>query len=93
MKSREILYDTDECIVEKAESAIGVATYHNTGLVYSSRLKIVPVKHYYNEEKTYIKYGCPVCEAFGLRHSMQEGTESCTTCGVHFEWEEIDSEQ
>ena len=50
---------------------------------------IQPVEHHYENkgETPYIKYGCPICEAFGNRHSFYRGMENCSLCGINFKWD------
>ena len=63
--------------------------YFRTGKLYRDRVCVRPVEHHYEDEgePPQIKYGCPVCEQFGARHSMAEGTPSCPICGVHLLWQ------
>ena len=48
--------------------------YFRTGKLYRDRVCVRPVEHHYEDEGEHpqIKYGCPVCEQFGARHSMAE---------------------
>lgn len=52
-------------------------------------VKVKPIAHHYenNNEKPYIKYSCPICEALGNKHSVPTGADNCTLCGVNLAWD------
>lgn len=56
---------------------------------YRRFTRIKPAEHHYEEpgEKPYIKYSCPVCEAFGNLHQLTPGEKNCPLCGVNLSWE------
>lgn len=53
---------------------------------YQNKVAVKPVPHYYDEDKKYVKYRCPICEQFGSRHSIWEGAPNCPICNVNLEW-------
>lgn len=62
--------------------------YFRTGKLYKDRVCVRPIEHHYEEtgQHEYIKYGCPVCEKIGARHSLEYGTSNCPLCGVNLLW-------
>lgn len=57
-------------------------------------LRIAPVEHHYENDKgePYIKYGCPICEAAGIRHSIYQGCRRCPVCGAYLLWEKAEND-
>lgn len=52
---------------------------------YKNKVSLYPVEHHYEDEgkPEYIKYGCPICELLGARHSFPALTPRCPICGVN----------
>lgn len=64
--------------------------------MYKRIVKIKPVEHHYEEpgERPYIKYGCPICELFGNRLTIDKSHKNCPLCGVNLFWDkEINVEE
>lgn len=88
----------DNLPVEKANAMLKLIDMQSTVIngkvtnaeyAYQRITYIHPAEHHYEEpgEEPYIKYGCPVCEAIGNRHSVTQGEKTCPLCGVNLSWE------
>lgn len=62
---------------------------NETELSYKAVVRLYPVEHHYERpgETPYVKYGCQVCEAVGLKHQVHPVDTRCPNCGVNLLWE------
>ena len=74
--------------------------------VCEQKVKIRPNVHYYNDDGSYVKYTCQICDQVvdGLngfldnederfvRFSFPERTEQCPCCGINIDWDFMGSE-
>lgn len=81
----------DNAVIKKNKSQID-GRYAKGSKVYMDRVFIRPVEHHYEDigEPEYIKYGCPICESFGARHSFAHGAKNCPICNVNLLWDDSD---
>ena len=73
----------------KAQPAAIEGVVSESETMHRRFVRVKPIEHHYEEpgEEPYIKYGCPVCEAIGNRHSVTQGEKTCPLCGVNLSWE------
>lgn len=71
-----------------APSIIIDGEFEETEKSYMNKVAIYPTEHHYEDvgEPEYVKYGCPICELLGARHSFPKSTQSCPICGVNLVW-------
>lgn len=58
------------------------------GLPCDVVVRALPIPHYYDRERTIVKYSCPICTIMGLRFSLHAEAETCPKCGVKLDWRE-----
>lgn len=66
-----------------------VGVIQNSRYARKRKVAVNPIEHAYHgpDEKPYIKYNCPVCEAVGnWGVSISYGTPACPLCGVRLNW-------
>lgn len=65
--------------------------YYRVDKSYQGRVCVRPIEKHYDVdcEPPIIKFCCPVCEQFGSKHSLADGTPTCPICGVNLLWNEI----
>lgn len=57
------------------------------GLACEVIVRALPIPHYYDRERTYVKYTCPICTILGLRIGLTKDYHlRCPTCGVNLDW-------
>lgn len=80
---REAAKSLIDCQPTAIEGKVKEAEYS-----YKRTVSIKPKEHHYEElgEKPYIKYSCPVCEAFGNFHQVTPVIKNCPVCRVQLYW-------
>lgn len=82
-KAQEAAKSLIDCQPTAIEGKVKEAEY-----TYQRSVSIKPKEHHYEElgEKPYIKYSCPVCEAFGNLHQVTLVIQNCPVCGIQLYW-------
>ena len=72
-------------------------------VTFKQKVKLRPNVHYYNEDGSYVKYTCQICEQIVdslngfldnederfVKFSLTEGAEQCPCCGINIDWDFI----